>query len=193
MRELILRKSRESARIAEEFFGVEADRIAACAVATAERLQRGGRVLAFGNGGSACDAQHIAVEFQHPIHEKRRAFPAMALPNDVALLTAIGNDRDFAQIYADSIRLFGTPVDIAIGISTSGQSANIARGLQAAREVGCLTIAFAGCDGGRLAAAADHVFIVPTWSVHRIQEVHVTLLHLLWDLVHISLGERDVV
>ena len=97
-----------------------------------------------GNGGSSCDALHVAVEFVHPIIEKRRAFPARALTSDTALLTAIGNDSDFSQTFAEQLRLFGKPGDMVLGISTSGMSANVNYGLQAARELGMLTVAFSG-------------------------------------------------
>jgi D-sedoheptulose 7-phosphate isomerase len=158
----------------------------------AERFSRGARLFVMGNGGSACDAQHVAVEFQHPIIEKRRALPAIALTTDTATLTAIGNDSDFSMVFADQLRLLGAPQDMALGISTSGQSANVARGLQAAREMGMLTLAFSGRDGGRVAALAEHSFVVPSFSIHRIQEAHTILLHLLWDQLHVALGEEDV-
>lgn len=192
MREAILRKVAESARVAAQLFERDAARLEACVRAMAERFSRGARLYAMGNGGSACDAQHVAVEFQHPIIEKRRALPALALTTDTAALTAIGNDSDFSMIFADQLRLLGSPGDIALGISSSGQSANVARGLQAAREMGMLTVAFAGRDGGRVAALAEHSFVVPSFSIHRIQEAHTILLHLLWDQLQVALGEDDV-
>jgi D-sedoheptulose 7-phosphate isomerase len=146
-----------------------------------------------GNGGSACDAMHVAVEFVHPIIEKRRAFPALALNNDTVLLTAIGNDSDFSQIYAEQLRFVGKPGDVALGISTSGMSSNINYALQAARETGMITIGFSGKDGGRMQQAADYCLTVPSFSIHRIQEVHTTLLHVLWDMVHVLLGEQDII
>ncbi len=192
MRESILRKARESARVAEELLERESARLETCVRQMAERFARGARLWVMGNGGSACDAQHVAVEFQHPIIEKRRALPALALTTDTATLTAIGNDSDFSMIFADQLRLLGSPSDMALGISTSGQSANVARGLQAAREMGMLTLAFSGRDGGRIAAIAEHSFVVPSFSIHRIQEAHTVLLHLLWDQLHVALGEEDV-
>src|SRR5262245_40749546 len=134
MRESIRRKARESAEVTAAFFEQDDARLEACVLDMAARFERGGRLLSMGNGGSACDAQHVAVEFQHPIVEKRRALPALALTTDSATLTAIGNDRDFSMIFAEQLRLLGRPEDIALGISTSGQSANVARGLQAAKE-----------------------------------------------------------
>lgn len=192
MKDAVLRKVRESVDTKLRFFEANADRIEACARALAERLAAGGRLFVMGNGGSACDAQHVAVEFVHPVVEKRRAFPATALSADVATITAIANDVDFARVYVDPLELHARPGDVALGISTSGASANVLRGLKAARARGLLTIGFAGRDGGRMIDLCDHPFVVESWSIHRIQETHVTLLHVLWDLVHVALGEDDV-
>jgi D-sedoheptulose 7-phosphate isomerase len=192
MRESILRKAAESAKVAAQLFERDADRLADCVRLMAARFTAGGRWFVMGNGGSACDAQHVAVEFQHPIIEKRRALPAIALTTDTATLTAIGNDRDFSMVFADQLRLLGAAGDMALGISTSGQAANVARGLQAAHDLGMLTVAFSGRDGGRIATIADHTFVAPSFSIHRIQESHTVLLHLLWDQVHVALGEDDV-
>lgn len=192
MRDSILRKARESARASEDLLVRDAPLLEACVGRMAERFRSGGRLFAMGNGGSACDAQHIAVEFQHPIIEKRRALPALALTNDSATLTAIGNDSDFSLVFARQLRLLATPGDMALGISTSGQSSNVTRGLTAAKEMGLLTIAFSGRDGGRVAEIADFCFVVPSFSIHRIQEGHTLLLHLLWDQLHVALGEDDV-
>jgi D-sedoheptulose 7-phosphate isomerase len=146
-----------------------------------------------GNGGSACDAMHVAVEFVHPIIEKRKAFPAFALTNDTVLLTAISNDSDFSHTFAEQLRLFAVAGDVALGISTSGMSANVNYGLQVAREMGMLTIGFSGKDGGRTKDIAEFCLTVPSFSIHRIQEVHTTLLHVLWDMVHVLLGEEDTI
>jgi D-sedoheptulose 7-phosphate isomerase len=146
-----------------------------------------------GNGGSSCDALHVAVEFVHPIIEKRRSFPARALTCDAALLTAIANDLDFSQTFAEQLKLFAQPGDIALGISTSGMSANVNYGLQMAREMGLVAVAFSGKDGGRSKDIAEYCLTVPSFSIHRIQEVHTTLLHVLWDMVHVILGEEDII
>jgi D-sedoheptulose 7-phosphate isomerase len=188
----VQRKARESASLIDAFFTEQAHAIEACARDLAARLAAGGRLYTFGNGGSACDAQHLAVELMHPIFEKRRAFPAYALPTDVALATALGNDRDYALGFARQLELLAKPGDIALGLSTSGQSANVVRALRTARQAGVLAIGFAGRDGGKLVDACDHAFVVPSYSVHRIQEVHTVLLHVLWDLMHLARGEEDV-
>ena len=191
MKDAILRKARESADVKEQFFRAEADRIEALARAMAAAFERGGRLHVMGNGGGATDAQHVAVEFCHPIVEKRRALPALAL-TDTALLTAISNDRDFTRVFGDQLRTLARAGDMALALSTSGQSPNLVHGLEVARELGLLTIAFTGKDGGRLTALADHGFVVPSFSIHRIQETHVALYHVVWDLVHVALGEDDV-
>ncbi|MGH7264964.1 MAG: D-sedoheptulose-7-phosphate isomerase [Candidatus Rokuibacteriota bacterium] len=188
----ILRKCRESVEVKDRFFREHAERIAVLARAMADAFTRGGRLFTLGNGGSACDAQHAAVEFVHPIFAKRRALPAIALTTDTALLTAIGNDTDFARVFADQVRLFGRPGDMVLGISTSGQSPDVLYALETARQGGMLTVAFAGMDGGKIVEVAEHAFVVPSFSIHRIQETHVALLHVLWDLVHLALGEEDV-
>ncbi len=186
------RKAQESADNLVRFVDAEADNIAACADAIAARFDQGGKLLAFGNGGSACDAQHLAVEFLHPVLEKRPSLPAQSLSADPVLLTAIGNDQDFTTVFSSQIRLLGTPADVALGISTSGQSANVLRGLSAARDLGMLTVGFCGKDGGRMPALCATCFVVPSFSIHRIQEAHTLLLHVLWDLIHVARGHADV-
>ena len=192
MREAILRKARESAETKLRFFEENAESFEACVRALADRFRAGGRLLAMGNGGSACDAEHVAVEFQHPIVEKRRPLPALALTVDTATLTAIGNDTDFSRIFEDQLELLARPHDAILGISTSGASANVNRALKRAKEKGLLTVGFTGRDGGRMAEICDYCFTVKSWSIHRVQETHTVLLHLLWDQVHVALGEEDV-
>src|SRR5438128_361840 len=163
MKDAILAKARESADTKLRFFESHATRIETCARALAERFARGGRLFTFGNGGSACDAQHAAVEHLHPIIEKRRALPAFALSSDVAMITAVGNDSDFARTYAEALSIVARPDDIALGISTSGASANVVRALRRAREMKLLTIGFAGRDGGPMKDTCDHCFVVESW------------------------------
>jgi D-sedoheptulose 7-phosphate isomerase len=188
----IERKVRESHEVGARFFAENAERIEVCARALAERFGGGGRLFVMGNGGSACDAAHVAVEFVHPVVEKRRALPAVSLPSDIAAITAIGNDLDFASVFEQQLRVLARPGDVALGISTSGASANVVRALKYARAAGLMTIGFAGRDGGRMVDVCAHCFVVETWSIHRVQESHTILLHLLWDLVHVTMGEDDV-
>ncbi|HYF01306.1 MAG TPA: SIS domain-containing protein [Planctomycetota bacterium] len=190
--ESVLRKSRESAATQEKFFAENAERIVACAEEMAAAFDRGGRLYVLGNGGSACDAAHLAVEFMHPVVEKRKPLPALSLVAETPLLTAVANDQDFALAFVEQLRVLARPGDMALGISTSGKSAGVVRALRAARDMGLLTIAFSGRDGGALAEGPAHCFTVPSFNIHRIQETHVALLHVLWDLVHVARGEEDV-
>jgi D-sedoheptulose 7-phosphate isomerase len=193
MKDAILRKVRESHEIGSRFFEKNAPAIETCARALAERFRGGGRLLVAGNGGSACDAAHVAVEFVHPVVEKRRALPAVSLSSDVATLTAIANDLELASVFERQLEVLARPhMDAMLGISTSGASANVVRALKRARAMGLLTIGFAGRDGGRMPDVCEHCFVVETWSIHRVQESHTVLLHLLWDLVHVAMGEDDV-
>jgi D-sedoheptulose 7-phosphate isomerase len=193
LRRSIVKKAGESAQLKKEFFEAEADRILECARSMAQAFVGGGKLIVLGNGGSSCDAQHIAVEFMHPIIEKRPALPAIAVTTDSALLTAIGNDQDFALVFAQQVRLLARPGDIVLGISTSGKSASVNRAMQAARELGLLTIGFSGRDGGKLKELCQFCFTVPSFSIHRIQETQETLFHILWDMIHVLRGEEDVI
>jgi D-sedoheptulose 7-phosphate isomerase len=192
MKESMLRKARESAEVKLRFIEENAAQLEQCARAIARRFDAGGRLFVLGNGGSACDAEHVAVEFVHPIVEKRKPLPAMSLASAVAPLTAIGNDSDFSRVFADQLALLAKSQDMVLGISTSGASANVIRALRLARQKSLLTVGFAGRDGGQMPDLCDHVFVVKSWSIHRIQETHTLLLHLLWDHVHVALGEDDV-
>jgi D-sedoheptulose 7-phosphate isomerase len=191
--ERVMHKCRESVEVKQKFFEYYADQIAELSQKMATRFSDGRKLWVMGNGGSACDAQHIAVEFVHPIIEKRRALPAFDLVSQIPVLTAISNDKDYARVFVDQIELWGNSGDMVIAISTSGNSPNLIYALEAARAKDMLTIAFSGKDGGRLADAAEYCFTVPSYSIHRIQESHVALLHILWDLTHVALGEEDVI
>ncbi len=192
-REKVMRKCCESVEIKQKFFDRYANEIGELSVKMAERFAQGRRLWVMGNGGSACDAQHVAVEFIHPIIEKRRTLPALDLVSQIPVVTAISNDKDFARVFVDQLELWGQPGDMALAISTSGKSPNLIYALEEARNRGLLTIAFSGKDGGRMPESADYCFTVPSFSIHRIQESHVALLHILWDLIHVALGEEDVI
>lgn len=192
-RSRILRKCRESRETSERFFEQYAGQIDALCTAMAERFKAGRKLYVIGNGGSACDAVHVAVEFVHPIIEKRKPLPAIALVTDLGTITAISNDIDFSRVFVNQIKLLGESGDMLLAISTSGKSPNLIYALETAREKGMMGISFAGKDGGRMPEVSAHCFIVPSFSIHRIQEVQVTLLHILWDLIHVAMGEEDVV
>jgi D-sedoheptulose 7-phosphate isomerase len=166
--------------------------LVACATAMAERFDRGGRLLAFGNGGSSTDAAAVAALCTDP-GPGWRPLPALALTADVATLTALANDVGFEVVFARPVAAAGRPEDIALGLSTSGGSANVLRGLTTAHERGLLTVGLAGYSGGAMAEASgrgeiDHLFVMPSASVHRIQEAQTTTYHVLWELVQRALG-----
>ena len=142
-------------------------------------LAEGHRVLVCGNGGSAADAQHFAAELVGRFERDRRALPAVALTVDTSLLTAVGNDHGFDQIFARQVEALGAPGDLLVAISTSGNSANVLRAAEKGREMGCRSIGLTGEDGGELAAQVDVLIAVPSRTVARIQEVHELCLHAL--------------
>ena len=192
LQDIILRQCRECTTVKERFFAENAQQIVECCQAMANAFDSGARLFAMGNGGSSCDALHVSVEFMHPIIQKRPALPAIALTTDSAILSAIGNDQDFSLAFVEQLRVLAMAGDIALGISTSGKSANILRALKSAKEKGLLCVGFTGRDGGKLPEICDYCFTVPSFSIPRIQETHGTLLHVVWDLVHVIRGEEDV-
>jgi D-sedoheptulose 7-phosphate isomerase len=151
-------------------------------------LARGGKLLLMGNGGSAADAQHLAAELTGRYLRDRAAIAAVALTTDSSALTALGNDFGFDQVFARQVEALGRPGDVAIGLTTSGKSANVTRALLAARAGGLAATALAGRDGGDLVGLADPLLIVPSASTPRIQEMHITLGHMLCDALEQSLG-----
>ncbi len=168
------------------FFETQMPDLIAAATALAACFRGGGRLFTIGNGGSACDAAHIAVEFAHPVTTGRPALPSLNLCADTALLTALSNDVGADEIFARQIRLQARPGDALIGVSTSGNSSNLLAAFRAAAECRLCTIALSGAGGGALAGMAEvqHCLSVPGDSVHRIQETQLLIYHLLWDLVH---------
>lgn len=197
----LLEKARESVEVKSRFFEANADEILSASQALAEAFGRGRKLLVCGNGGSATDAQHVAVEFMHPITVGRKALPAVCLANDMAMLTAVANDVGFGDVFTRQIIALGVEGDALLGISTSGNSENLLHAFRTARRMRLLTIGFAGDDGGVMAemkesGILDYCLTVPTSSIHRIQETHVTLYHVMWDLVHtflqrLSAGETS--
>ena len=170
----------------------EGARLAQCAAAMADRFVAGGRLMTFGNGGSSTDARAVAARFLDP-GPGARALPATALPEDVATLTALANDVSFDVVFARPLVAVGRPRDIALGLSTSGGSVNVLRGFAEARRIGMLTVGLAGYTGGPMAEAAargeiEHLFVMPSDSVHRIQEAQTSTYHVLWELVQVALG-----
>jgi D-sedoheptulose 7-phosphate isomerase len=172
----------------------QADAVAAACHAMAMRFHRGGKLVVFGAGGPSTDAQHIAVEFVHPVIVGKRALPAISLTTDVATVTGIAERDGVAAIFAHQIRFLADPADIALGISTDGNSASVLAGLEAARDLGRLTIALAGGDGGQIAAskAVDHLLVAASPDPRVVKELHVTAYHVLWELVHVFFEQPGV-
>ncbi len=167
-------------------------RLLACAVQLAERFAAGGRLLAFGNGGSSTDAQDLVSLFLCPAGDAR-ALPALGLTNDVAVVTALSNDVGFDVIFSRQLAALGRRGDIAVGLSTSGNSANLLRAFDEAARRGLLTVGISGYDGGKMAelSSVDFLFVVPSSSVHRIQEAQTTLYHALWELTLAALEDLE--
>jgi D-sedoheptulose 7-phosphate isomerase len=188
-----LEKAGESRRVNAEFFTGQAPALVAAARALAQVYRSGGRLLTMGNGGSSCDAAHLAVEFAHPVTAGRPALAAVGLVNDVALLSAVGNDVGFEHVFVRALLSLARPGDALAGFSTSGSSKNLLAAFAKARELRLVTFGFSGGDGGamRSSGLVDHCLVVPSSSIHRVQECHVAAYHVLWDLVHTLLaGDR---
>jgi len=174
---------RDAARLHEVTAGAAVGAVVAVADAMLAAFGSGAKVLIFGNGGSAADAQHFACELVGRFLRDRRALPAMALTADTTAMTAIANDYGFDRVFARQIEAHGRAGDVAVGISTSGESANVLAGLQCAKSRGLKTVAFTGCDGGVIGAVVDLHVNVPHDLTPRVQEVHRTLIHAVCDLI----------
>jgi D-sedoheptulose 7-phosphate isomerase len=187
----------------DAFFASELDEHAAVLAATraalgapfvrlvglcATAVRAGGKLMFFGNGGSAADAQHLATELTVRYVKDRAAIPAIALTTDTSALTAIGNDLGFDELFARQVRALARRDDVCIGISTSGNSENVIRGLLAAKAAGCVAAGFGGRDGGRMVTVADPLLIVPSATTSRIQEMHITLGQMLCGALERELG-----
>ena len=168
------------AALAEQFAGL----VRACT----SSLRTGGKIMLFGNGGSAADAQHLATELTIRYKADRPAIAAIALTTDTSALTAAGNDLGFEQVFARQIAALGKPGDVVIGISTSGKSPNVLAALRQAREMRIVTAALSGKKGGELAGICDHLLVVPSDTTARIQEMHILLGQMLCGAIEIDLG-----
>jgi D-sedoheptulose 7-phosphate isomerase len=190
--ESVRQKSEQSRAVAAEFFSRNERALVAAARALAGVFASGGRMFSMGNGGSSCDAAHFAVEFLHPITTGRPSLPALNLTMDTAMLSAVGNDIGVRHVYRRQLEAHARAGDGLIGFSTSGSSENLLCAYEKARELGLVSLGLAGGDGGAMKTSGlcEHLLVVETDSVHRIQEVHVTAYHLLWDLTHTLLAER---
>ncbi len=183
--------ARASIRAKERFFEERADDVVRAAELMIAALRSGRKILLFGNGGSAADAQHLAAELVNRYRRARPALAALALTTDTSILTAIANDASFEDVFSRQIEALGEPGDIAIAISTSGRSPNVVRAVETARRLGLRTIGLLGRDGGLVAPLVDVPLIVPAEETPRIQEVHITLGHILCDLIESAFDETS--
>ena len=173
----------QSLEVKKRFFAEHAEALVALADLIAERVRKGGKVLVFGNGGSAADAQHFAGELVGRFTKEGPPIPALALTTDSSIMTAVGNDYGYEHIFKRQLEAHARPDDIAIGISTSGNSKNVIEALLVARSRGLLTVGMTGEGGGRLGSLVDHLFAVPSKDTPRIQEAHHLMNHLLCELL----------
>jgi D-sedoheptulose 7-phosphate isomerase len=183
MIDFIRRTVSESLELKKSFFAAHEETVAALAREICRALENGNKVVLFGNGGSAADAQHIAGEWIGRFQKERRGLPALALTTDTSVLTAVGNDYGFEQVFARQVRALGGKGDVAIALSTSGNSPNVLLGVAAANELGMVTAALTGGDGGRLGPMVRYHLRVPHASTARVQEVHIMIAHILCGLV----------
>lgn len=192
VRRSTVEKANEIVTLRAQVLADYADALVACARDMATSFARGRRLFTFGNGGSSTDAQAVAQTFLAP--ERGRPLPALSLTSDIAVVTALSNDVGFDVVYARQIAASGRAGDIAFGLSTSGGSENVLRAFDEASRRGLLTVGLAGYDGGKMAESdsVDHLFVVPSSSIHRIQEAQTTLYHLLWELTQRSLEAEAI-
>ena len=187
MIERIRKIARESIEAKQSFFDANSELVASAAEIIISSVKSGGKILVFGNGGSAADAQHIAAELVNKLTFDRPPIAAIALTTDTSILTSVGNDSTFDDLFARQVRALGRRGDVVLAISTSGNSPNVLRAVETSRELGIKTIALAGRDGGKLADAVDLALIVRADSTQRIQETHITIGHILCEIVESAL------
>jgi D-sedoheptulose 7-phosphate isomerase len=188
----VRQKAQHSIEVKQSFFEQHAQALVNAAQAVADTYMQGGKLLSMGNGGSSCDASHIAVEFQHPVTAGRPSLPAFNMNNDNAFFSAVANDVGIQHVFSRQIEAHARKGDCVIGFSTSGNSANLLDGFRKAHKMGLTTIGFAGGTGGEMLSSGllDHCLVVDTDSIHRVQEVHVACYHILWDLTHTLLADQ---
>lgn len=187
MEDLVRRELQESARIKEEVAAKLAPRVAEVARLIIESLKSGGKIILFGNGGSAADAQHFACEMVGRYLKERSAIPAIALTTDSSVITALSNDYGYEKSFSRQIEALASPGDIVVAISTSGKSPNVLAAVETARDKGCRVAGLTGEEGGELAQAVDVSIQVPSRETPRIQEAHVTIIHIICRLVEENL------
>jgi D-sedoheptulose 7-phosphate isomerase len=190
MEDHIIKIFKESSQLKEVFINENLVGIVKVIEVITEILTGGNKILLFGNGGSAADSQHLAAEFVNRFVIERPPLPAIALSTDTSVITSIGNDYDFSEIFAKQIRAIGKPGDVAWGMSTSGDSSNVVKALETAKKLGLITIGFTGRDGGNILKIVDYSLNVSSNSVPRIQEVHITAGHVICEMVDYKLFQK---
>jgi D-sedoheptulose 7-phosphate isomerase len=183
MDNIIQKRFKESGEVKARFLKENLLRLLDVIKVVAQTFEAGNKLLIMGNGGSAADAQHIAAEFVNRYIIDRPPLPAISLTTDTSVLTSISNDASFVDVFARQVRALGREGDVVLGISTSGNSANIVKAFKVAKEMGVRTVAFTGNDGGALSRIADYSLVVPSSSTPRIQEVHILVGHTLCEMV----------
>ena len=183
MKEAIAKVLREGAELRLQMIDSMTADIVEAAKAIADAFKAGRKILLFGNGGSAADAQHLAAEFVNRFLIERPPLPAIALTTDTSILTSIGNDYGYADTFAKQVKALGRAGDVAIGISTTGTAANVVKALKTAKDLGLKTVAMTGGNGGDLVKLADFALVVDSSSTPRIQETHITIGHVLCEMV----------
>jgi len=189
VKEKILKAFEESITTKQEFIKQHIDLIIEVSKLISDTFTKGNKILLFGNGGSASDASHIAGEFVNRFKRERPGLPAIALNTDIAVLTSIANDYDYSEIFARQVKALAYEGDIVIAISTSGNSPNVLKAVDAAKKKKLKIVAFTGAKGDKLSAKADYAFVVPSSNTPRIQETHITLGHVLCQMVEEILFE----
>ena len=189
--ESVRSKAADSVAVKQRFFSAHATEVVAVARSLADVYRNGGRLFSMGNGGSSCDASHIAVEFLHPVTVGRPALAAINLVADTAMLSAVANDVGYRHVFVRQLISRARTGDALLGISPSGNSENLIAAFAQAKSMGLTTIALSGGDGGLMAKSpdVDHCLTVPSDSIHRVQETHVAAYHVIWDLVHTLLAD----
>lgn len=190
MKDHVVKVFKESCRVKEAFLNDNLGKLVNVIDVLTAALKAGNKIMIFGNGGSAADAQHIAAEFVNRFIIERPPLPAIALTTDTSVITSIGNDYDFSEIFAKQVRALGQEGDVAWGISTSGNSPNVFKGLETAKKMGLITLALTGKEGGPIAQIADFSLNVASKSTARIQETHITAGHAICELVDIKLFQK---
>ncbi|ABC77740.1 D-sedoheptulose-7-phosphate isomerase [Syntrophus aciditrophicus] len=190
MEDHIIKIFKESSQLKEIFLNENLGRMVNVVEALTGALKAGNKILIFGNGASAAYAQHLAAAFINRFVIERPPLPAIALSGDTSVITGIGNDYDFSQIFSKQIRAIGQVGDVAWGISTSGKSANVLKGLEVAGKMGLITVGLTGWDGGDIAGMVDYSLNVSSNSAPRVQEVHIAIGHVICEMIDFKLFQR---